>query len=51
MSTVTAMPIHSGRAPSDRLPILKRTDDCPGDRSEDTSGIVGTSQVLREAMG
>src|SRR3984893_15318732 len=50
MSTAIAVPIHFERVPSERRPILKRAVDCPGDRSEDPNGIVGTSQVLQEAL-
>jgi formate hydrogenlyase transcriptional activator len=50
MSTVTAIPIHSEPAASERRPILKRAVDGPGDGSEDANGIVGTSQVLQEAL-
>ena len=50
MSTATAFPIHSGSVPSERLPILKRAAPCPADRYEDANGIVGTSQVLQDAL-
>ena len=50
MSTVTAMPIYSEPVPGERRPIVKRAVHCSGDRSEDTKGIVGTSQVLQEAL-
>jgi formate hydrogenlyase transcriptional activator len=48
--SVTAMPFHAEHVPSERRPILKRAVDGPGDGSENSNGIVGTSQVLQEAL-
>jgi formate hydrogenlyase transcriptional activator len=50
MSTATAVPINSERLPSQRLSILKGAAHDPADRSEDANGIVGTSQVLQDAL-
>src|SRR6202795_4699178 len=50
MSTASAVPIHSERGPSQRLSILKGAAPEPADRSEEANGIVGTSQVLRDAL-
>jgi formate hydrogenlyase transcriptional activator len=50
MSSVSVMPMHSEPVSSERSPILKRAVHCPGDRSVDANGIVGTSRVLQEAM-
>ena len=50
MSTVTAMPIHFEPVPGEGRPSLKPADHGPGDRSDDANGIVGTSQVLQEAL-
>ena len=50
MSTATAVPINSERVPSQRLSILKGAAHDPADRSEDANGIVGTSQVLQDAL-
>jgi formate hydrogenlyase transcriptional activator len=50
MSTATAVPIISERVPSQGLSILKRAAHDPADRSEDANGIVGTSQVLQDAL-
>jgi formate hydrogenlyase transcriptional activator len=50
MSTATAVPIHSELVPSPRLSILKGPVHDPADRSEDANGIVGTSQVLQDAL-
>jgi formate hydrogenlyase transcriptional activator len=44
------MPIHFEPVPGERRPILKPADHDPGDRSDEAHGIVGTSQVLREAL-
>jgi Nif-specific regulatory protein len=50
MSTAIAVPINSDRVPSLRLGILKgATHDSP-DRSRELNGIVGTSQVLQDAL-
>src|SRR6266403_1157772 len=50
MSTATAVPIHSELVPSQRLSILKGAAHVPADRSENANGIVGTSQVLQDAL-
>jgi transcriptional regulator with GAF, ATPase, and Fis domain len=50
MSTATAVAINSDRVPSQRLSILKGAAHDPADRSEDANGIVGTSQVLQDAL-
>src|SRR3984893_18430271 len=50
MSTATAIPIHFESPPSQGLPTLEQAPRRAADRSEDSNGIVGTSQVLREAM-
>ena len=50
MSTGTAVPIHSELARSHRLSILKGAAHDPADCSEHTNGIVGTSQVLQDAL-
>src|ERR1700675_2969258 len=50
MSTASAVPIHSERGPSQRLSILKGAAHDPADRSEGANGIVGTSQVLQDAL-
>jgi formate hydrogenlyase transcriptional activator len=50
MSTATAIPINSGRVPNQRLSILKGAAHDPADRSEDANGIVGTSQVVQDAL-
>src|SRR5579864_3825075 len=50
MSTVTTVPIHSQRAPSQRLPIPEPAADCAADRYEDANGIVGTSRVFQDAL-
>src|SRR5258708_20874027 len=50
MSTATAVPIHSELVPSSRLPISKGAVHYPADYSEDANGIVGTSQVLQDAV-
>ena len=49
MSTATAVPIYSESAPSRRLSILKGAVQDHADRS-DANGIVGTSQVLQDAL-
>jgi formate hydrogenlyase transcriptional activator len=50
MPTATAVPINSERVPTQRLSILKGAAHDPADRSEDANGIVGTSQVLQDAL-
>jgi transcriptional regulator with GAF, ATPase, and Fis domain len=50
MSTEAALLIHSESMPSERWPILKPAFQCPGDRSEDASGIAGTSPVFQSAL-
>jgi formate hydrogenlyase transcriptional activator len=50
MSTATAMPINSERVTSRGLSILKRAAHDPADRFEEMNGIVGTSQVLQDAL-
>jgi transcriptional regulator with GAF, ATPase, and Fis domain len=50
MSTVTAIPIHSGPVSRERRPILERVVECSCDPCEDVNGIVGTSQVLQQAL-
>src|SRR6202011_5425750 len=50
MSTASAISIHSDRVPNQRLSILKGAAHDPADRSEDANGIVGTSQVLQDAL-
>jgi formate hydrogenlyase transcriptional activator len=50
MSTAIAVPIYSESAPNRRLPLLPRSDYSPTDRSVDANGIVGTSQVLQDAV-
>src|SRR3981189_2941412 len=50
MSTAIAVPINSARVPSQRVSILQGAAHDPADRSEDTNGIVGTSQVLKDAL-
>jgi transcriptional regulator with GAF, ATPase, and Fis domain len=50
MSTAIAVPINSTRVPSQRVSILQGGAHVPADRSEDTNGIVGTSQVLKDAL-
>ena len=50
MSTATAIPINSERVPNQRLSILKGAAYDPADRSEDANGIVGSSQVLQDAL-
>jgi formate hydrogenlyase transcriptional activator len=50
MSTAIAVPINSERVPSQRLSILKGAAHDPQDRFEDSNGIVGTSQVLQDAL-
>jgi formate hydrogenlyase transcriptional activator len=50
MSTATAVPISSQRVPSQQLSILKGAAHDPAGHSEDTNGIVGTSQVLQDAL-
>jgi Nif-specific regulatory protein len=50
MPTATAVPINSERGPNQRLSILKGAALDPADRSEYANGIVGTSQVLQDAL-
>jgi len=50
MSTATAVPIHSELVRSQRLSILKGGVHDSAGRSEDVNGIVGTSQVLQDAL-
>jgi formate hydrogenlyase transcriptional activator len=50
MSTATALPIHSERLPNHRLSILKGAAHDTADYSEDAKGIVGTSQILQDAL-
>jgi formate hydrogenlyase transcriptional activator len=50
MSTATALPIYSEGLPSQRLCILKGASQDPSDRSENASGIVGTSRVLQDSL-
>jgi formate hydrogenlyase transcriptional activator len=50
MSTATVVPINSEHAPSQGLSILKPAAHDPADRSEGANGIVGTSQVLQDAL-
>jgi formate hydrogenlyase transcriptional activator len=50
MSTAIAVPINSERVPSQRLSILKGAAHDPVDRSDDPNGIVGTSQLLQDAL-
>ncbi len=51
MSTAIALPIHSERVPSQRVAALKPAAFSAADRWEDVNGIVGTSQVLQNALG
>src|ERR1700681_1551246 len=48
MSTATAVPINSERVPSQRLSILKPA--AQEHTSEGANGIVGTSEVLQDAL-
>src|SRR6476659_4684828 len=50
MSTATAAPIHSERVPIPRLSIMQRAAHDAADRSDGANGIVGTSQVLQDAL-
>src|SRR6202165_4721713 len=50
MSTATTVPIISERVPSQGLSILKPAAHDHADRSENANGIVGTSQVLQDAL-
>ena len=50
MSTPIPVPINSARVASQRASILKGAADGPVDRSEETNRIVGTSQVLQDAL-
>jgi transcriptional regulator with GAF, ATPase, and Fis domain len=50
MSTATAVPINSEGVPSQGLSILKPAAHHPAKRSEGANGIVGTSQVLQDAL-
>src|SRR5260370_16894760 len=50
MPTAIAVPINSERVPNQRLSILKGAAHDPAGRSEDANGIVGTSQVLQDAL-
>ena len=50
MSSAIAVPINPARVPSQRVSILKGAAHDPADRSEGAHGIVGTSQVLQDAL-
>jgi len=50
MPSVTAVPIHSEPVSSERMPILKRAAQYLVDSAEDVNGIVGTSEVLQDAL-
>ena len=50
MSSAIALPINPARVPSQRVSILKGAAHDPVDRSEDANRIVGTSQVLQDAL-
>src|SRR5258706_13161165 len=50
MSIATAIPIYSEPLPGQGPTISKRAAYCAADRCEGVNGIVGTSQVLQEAL-
>jgi len=50
MSTAHVVHINSELVPNQRLSILKGAAHDPADRSDDGNGIVGTSEVLQDAL-
>jgi formate hydrogenlyase transcriptional activator len=50
MSTATAVPIHVEPVPSHQLSVLQRAAQGTADRYQDANGIVGTSEVLQDAL-